>query len=518
MKKTRILFLPIILLLIWHFLFIFLPPYMKDELYYYLALPHLWKIIGTVKPFFWFLPSHFPPLFMWIYYIISPEHYILSHLIGFSSTIMFLFFLYIFFKKFYREQFPTNFLVGSIIFLTIPVIFQISGTAYVGIWVATFTMGYIYFLYSYIEREKYYYLLLASLMMALSVATKYTGLTVSVILGILSLPLLKTKKQLLLFLVTLPLTVILINLPWLIMNYRDTGNPIFPLLGKFFTWKRVYHYNPAAITFSTYINPIAERRLIYRENWIQILSAPIRVFFYGREGNPALFDGALSPLLLIFIPFIGKKGWQKNKVLIISASIYIIVTFFSTPLRARYLIPVIPLLMIPSLDGLIQLYNRNKIIVFIMLIAALIIPVNSMINRTYHTNILQYITGKVSEKTWKEKHILYYKAYAWTEIAPCRKIFLYFNGRRGYYINKPFMFEPSKNVEGSWLYYAFIHHTLSPFRRYGVDCLFISKPFFRIFLKNNFTQQQLSKFSLFFENHSVLIYNDNLVAIWKLKK
>ncbi len=517
-KRFGLALLLPLLLLIFHFIFVFLPPYMKDELYYYLALPHLWELTGKIKPFFWFVPSHFPPLFMWIYYIISPAHYVITHIIGFASLIFFLVFLYLYQQKNLGENFPANFLVASVLFLLIPVVFQISATAYVGIWVAAFIMAYLYFFSMYIKEGDNLSLFLSALMLSLAVFTKYTGLTVSVIIFLFSILQLRgDRRRQLRYMFFTPLIILIPNLPWMIANYLDTGNPIYPLLGKIFTFKRVEHYNPAAIKFDTYISPLMARRFLYHENWLQIISAPLRIFFYGKEGNPALFDGSLAAYLLIFLPFL-RKSHRHLYSYVLMAGIYIIIAFFSTPLRARYLIPVIPLLLIPATEGFLQLFTRHRILAMTLMALTLILPINYIMTRTARTDLFPYVSGNMEKEYWLKKHVIYFDAYQWINSNnQCKKVFLYFNGRRGYYIDRPFMFEPETNVEGSWFYYGLKHDTVEPFKFYKIDCLFISKPFFSIFVRNNFKEEELKKLPGYFESHFSLIYNDNLVEIWKLR-
>ena len=516
MKRHPLLFLTFLLLVIYNFIFIFLPPYLKDELFYYLALPHYWRLTNTFGPVYWFTPSHFPPFLMWLYYLVSPEHYIIAHLIGFLGLCLLISFLYFYSRTFHVKHFPDNFFISAILLLLIPVVIQIGASAYAGIWSAAFIGFYFYFLLLYKKKRRFLFLIISAFFLSLSVGTKYTGLTMGVILGLLSTLLLDNKKQAILYLTITPLVVAIINSPWMIMNYNDTGNPIYPILGKFFTLKHVQHFNPQPIKFSIHITPLMERALIYKENIFQIITAPIRIFFYGKDGVPALFDGALAGYLLIFPLFIWKKS-RELRVTIIASLVYLIILFLSFPLRARYLLPIVPFMVIASTEGFFSIANTKKYLAYFLLMFTLAFPVYYLYSHTIKTEIFPFITGRISKDAWQERHVPYFSAYKEINNLRCNGVFLYFMGRRGYYINKPFAFEPSYNVEGAWFYYSFLKNSPEIFLSLHTDCIAVNKFLFNRFIKINFKPEEIQVLPRFFEKYFKLIYNDNIIEVWKIR-
>ena len=161
--------------------------------------------------------------------------------------------------------------------------------------------------------------------------------------------------------------------PWMIRNLVWSGNPLYPLYDSLF--------NPSGGGHGSSLGPWAIRKLVYGESWWEILLIPLRVFVQGQDDLPQLFDGRLNPLLLILPIFVffprpnrakrenrnegptaagesdilsgGVRGTlQTEKLALLGFSAgYLLIAFFTTDMRVRYIAPIIPPLVILAVLG-----------------------------------------------------------------------------------------------------------------------------------------------------------------------
>ncbi len=159
---------------------------------------------------------------------------------------------------------------------------------------------------------------LAGLSLGFALATKPNGLLAALLLGLLfvlvigrapRMPLSRLVSDLALFAgVTL-----LPFMPWLLKNWHQTGNPFYPLLGDFFPAR-----NASVIDAASFVGfgVLEKRHLLYGESLWQILGLPLRIFISGQDDNPQYFDGVLTPILLLLLPWAFKGKWSDEKKLI----------------------------------------------------------------------------------------------------------------------------------------------------------------------------------------------------------
>ena len=153
--------------------------------------------------------------------------------------------------------------------------------------------------------------------------------------------------------------------PWMVRNYIWTYNPIYPLLNSWFSLNWFAAKEPVSTTVSSImatmssgqLNHFSLRTIIYGESWWQILLIPVRIFFEGQDGNPQYFDGKLNPFLFL-LPLAAFFGSPKNttlkteKLLLAGFSVlFILFSFAKTDMRIRYILPIIPPLVILSILG-----------------------------------------------------------------------------------------------------------------------------------------------------------------------
>ena len=109
------------------------------------------------------------------------------------------------------------------------------------------------------------------------------------------------------------------------------------------------------------------RTIAHGEPWWQIALLPIRIFFEGKDGRDQYFDGKLNPFLLILPIFAfwrvreGPKTLGREKIIfLVFAILFFAFAFFSTVLRIRYILPIIPPLVILSVFGIRNIAEAVK--------------------------------------------------------------------------------------------------------------------------------------------------------------
>ena len=91
-------------------------------------------------------------------------------------------------------------------------------------------------------------------------------------------------------------------------------------------------------------------------------------FFEGRDDDPRYFDGQLNPfLLLLLIPAFLKFDKERTEFLIEKrvmfafAVLFMLIAFLRTSIRIRYIVPIIPPLVILSMFGLDNLAGYLRV-------------------------------------------------------------------------------------------------------------------------------------------------------------
>jgi hypothetical protein len=262
--------------------------------------------------------------------------------------------------------------------------------------------------------------------------------------------------------------------PWLIRNALWTGNPIYPLHNSLFQKPRNPIANQQAASPVNNADTLQEentpggnafiaRRMLYNETWWQALLLPFRFFYEGRDDNPQFFDGKLSPFLLLlpFLAFFFKppndQRQREQRHLLFFASLYFFLTFFQQVMRIRYIVPVIPPLVILSMYGLHETVTSlaerltSKIIqkTAAFLLVACISGCMLWYNLHYIASQfalvhpLPYQWGKVSREDYITNFRPEYPAiqYANSILPPEAKVLCLFLGNRGYYMDFQPVFE-----------------------------------------------------------------------------
>lgn len=345
---------------------------------------------------------------------------------------------------------------GLFLFLTVPVIFFLSTVAYVDLALVFYGfMGLLGLLRWRDEQNEgrggKRWLVLSGLSVGAAMATKYNGYILFgfslAATGLFSARARRESprepvKQMALF----ALWAFLPALPWLIRNWIDRGNPVFPLLSGF--WGGSGGGSPG-------IPPLLLRHELYHESWLQILALPLRVFVAGEENDPARFDGRLNPLFLLMPLFVlagSPRCWRTRGFLHRDTPFFcgfVLTYLFSAMIlgsaRVRYLVPLIPPLVILSVAGLARLREAVPRLPMATAVAVLALCFNgiSIAGQIETLRPWNYLLGKESREAYLSDRLAEYPVYTYLNgHLPSKAIvLLVFTGNRGFYCDRAYLYD-----------------------------------------------------------------------------
>jgi len=340
------------------------PPFLWDEMDYHLALPKIWARHNELVPVFSKWLSELPSNVNMLYTMgLILKNGILSKFFALSYGLLLAASIYSFGKRFYTRKIA---LLATSIYLSLPMIMNHIGSAYVDIPVASMVFLALYCFVIWINSNNLEWLYLSGIFTGLSLASKHTAIFPAIILGIFVVYYsvknhsFKALKPVIIFGVIALLFVI----PWLAKSHAHTGNPIWPLAYGIFGGE--YWDANLASEFSKGLN-------IAKSNGItNFILAPWNVTMHSSSftlllGWNSIFL-AFVPLLLLY------RKIDKNALLLLSHSIIflysvIFASFYLFGLQIMRYILIYPALSIISGMVINNLYNLKffrKLLVIIL--------------------------------------------------------------------------------------------------------------------------------------------------------
>ncbi|MBI2358531.1 MAG: hypothetical protein HYV04_06430, partial [Deltaproteobacteria bacterium] len=528
------LWLASFLILVFAALLGFLPPTARDELAHHLALPRLYAGAGRIFEVPFALYSYYPMLLdmlyvPWVQWGWDSVPKLIHGLFGLLTGLL----VYAYLA---RRLNPVYGLVGFSLFVSMPAVLRLSHWAYVDLGVAFYSAAALLCLLQWIEgRERrmangewrmangersipnpqfvmrnsfrnpqsairnfqFPWLVLAGLCAGFAVATKPNGLLALLLLFLLLLLVLareadrKPKKfardaALFLGFALLP------AIPWWLRNLLWTGNPLFPFFTSLFGGGSGGGGGGGG---SAGLGIFAQRELLYGESWWEIAVLPWRVFFVGQDDQPQYFDGVLNPMLILFLPWAFKGKWLEEKKLLFGfALLYFLYALFLTELRIRYILPIVPPLVILLVYSVHNIYLRiaRPLVLFGVLVLLLALNGIYFANHLRSVSPAAYLLGRESRESYLARMLAEYPAiqYINGRLPGTAKIYFLFIGRRVYYCERAYFHDQGE-------YPAFFLRLIRNaqrgedvevgLREKGITHLFLRVDLFLRFLANNFT-------------------------------
>jgi hypothetical protein len=375
-----------------------IPPFLRDDMIYHLAVPKLIASNGVSLPDFFNINANFPMLFeMLLVPVIKYGKGIISpFVVNYLLFIILIICVYSFVK---RHTICNNTLALTIALCVgiTPVLFEQIHSCYVEI---LFTILIIAGFSEYLEYRKNPSIKLhwinAAVLIGLSCAVKYFGLVYFSFLMLYEFIKGKNRK---LFYAGLCLSI-LVCLPWYLKNYILSGNPFFPMLSNFFpseylSYIRARHFESLANSYH------------YGKTIVDYILLPFRIVI-GYEALPKAgllgFGGALS----LFFGFAAFVSFKKESNRIVSALFLVYFVLWSlTSQQVRFLLPVAIMASIFGIGRAYELFKKRTKILYIVICLASVQSIVAISKDMQRNQIWPYLSGIITKDTFLRHHMSY---------------------------------------------------------------------------------------------------------------
>ena len=341
-------------------------------------------------------------------------------------------------------------LLAAILFLGLPIVARVAGTAYVDLALCFYIFLALEAFLRWCEAgQRGYWLALSAVALGFALSVKYSALVAAASLGVLvfresarhrGLPVAVARMAIFGILVLLPAA------PWLVRNAMLRGNPVYPLFPSLF--------QAAPAPGAGEPGALAQRVLLYGESLPAIAALPVRIFVFGEDDNPRRFDGRLNPFVVLLAAafllaggrgHLSRGGWAIG----IFAALGILFTLVSASARARYVLPYAGALCAIAAAALPEKAERGvpgRGIPIALLVAALAWNAFFLVRPLRDPALVAYLTGIESREAYLSSKL---PAFPLWEAANARvgvrgRVQLLFMGDQGYYLRVPYTYE-------SWL-------------------------------------------------------------------
>ena len=523
-KVALLLWLLIFSVLLVEILLGLVPPTARDELTHHLALPRLYVHSGRIFDLTFAPYSYYPMLLdmlytPWLRWGWDSIPKLVHGLFGFLTALL----LYAYLA---RRLSPVYGLLGFFFYISTPAVLRLSNVAYVDLGLTFYSTASLLCLICWLEEVSgQRWLILAGMSAGFAMATKPNGLLAFLLLALLLAFALGKERErstpwILSRLLLFGALALICFSPWAVKNMVETGNPLFPFFPDLFGGAAGGDGDGEISGLSI----LAKRRLLYGENWLQIVALPLRLFFSGQDDQPQFFDGVLSPLLILFLPWAFKGKWAEEKRLFFAfACFYLLYALFLGDLRIRYILPIVPPLVILLVYGVHNIYLRivHPSVLFGALI--LLMAVNGVYLLDYFQTVspLDYLRGRESRVAYLTRMLPDYPPFQYVNrnLAATARIYLLFMGRRAYYCERDYFHDMGDN--DSVLLQVIQSAKNSDeigvkLRERGLTHLLAREDLLQRFLANNLTADNWDRWNGFVRAHAEKLYQDGRYSVYQI--
>ncbi len=454
------------------------PPISRDALNHHLAIPKMYLQHGGIYeiPFinFSYFPMNIDLLYLLPLYF---KNDIAAKYIHFFFALLTAWLIYKYLKQVLNKTYG---LLGAAFFLSIPVIVKLSVTVYVDLGLIFFSWASLYMLIKWYDTHfSPKFLILSATACGLALGTKYNGLILIPIMGLI-IPIIYSSEKNhdvpqnniwlryknsfagLGWVTVFILISIIFFSPWMARNIIWKQNPLYPLYQSVFNKPSNIQQPqpfPSSVEKEKPVpkNAFWIRRHVYKESFEETLLIPIRAFFQGKDDDPKYFDGQLNPFLLFFplmafvcgtpLPFV---NFRKHRIIFtLFAVLFMLFVFFQVDFRIRYMSPAIPPLVILAVFGIKNIIDivskANKYIrniglagIIFTILLAFAYNGNYIYELFNYIRPFDYLSGKVDRDDYisrfRSEHPVI--VYANKTLPPNARVLCLSIGERTYYIDR----------------------------------------------------------------------------------
>jgi Dolichyl-phosphate-mannose-protein mannosyltransferase len=316
--------------------------------------------------------------------------------------------------------------LSMLIFAALPSMFELSHLAYADLYVALYALAAVFAFLTWFDRNEPSWLFLCALFTGLAASSKYSALLLP-FLGVLGVLLrhrtADESKEALRDLARYLIPVVLFSAPFYLKSWFLTGNPVYPFMYSVFDGRGL---DP---DLARLYNGLYQYMGMGR-SWLDFLLLPWNMSVHAQM-NSTRFDGLISPLFLIMLPFLAgvrKPGPQLTTIYVYCAANFLFWAVSSQDIR--YLSPVLPFLAV--LSGVILTRYRHSTGISALLgasVAGCLIFNTSHIARDFgNISPLGVLTGRESREAFLQRNLPVYDMYRFinSDLPDNTRVFLIF--------------------------------------------------------------------------------------------
>jgi hypothetical protein len=339
---------------------------------------------------------------------------------------------------------------------------------------------------------------------------------------------------------------LLVFSPWMIRNFRWTGNPIYPLYQKAFNGVQLADTEPELVaglaaeqnmeTAGGRLGHFALRKKVFNETFWELITTPVRIFFQGRDNNPKYFDGQLNPYLFLlpFLAFLGfnrlsKRQKRENLALLSFSVLFLLYTFFQIDMRIRYIASIIPPLVILSVIGLYQTGTwirhkwtgaRRRVgfgLVAVAVTGLLALNAHYLVKQFRYVDPISYLSGRVGRDDYIKKYRGEYPAIQFVnrQLPPTARLLALYLGNRIYYSDRDMVCDDAFFKKA--IATASSADALADIlRARDFSHLFIRSDFFKYFIFNYLRKEKRSVFNDFIETRTNRLFSEGVYHVYEI--
>lgn len=510
-----------------------LPPTGRDALVHHLALPLWYLRHGRISEIPFAVPGYYPMLLdVWFALPLAlgqaqRRFDILTHFQHYLFALLTAHLLWGYCRKNWGGRAAW---AAVALFLSLPVVVQLGTQAYVDLGLGYYTTAAWILLDHWAAakspKTKRAALVLSGMAFGFVLSAKYNGyLVLAVSLPVVLLSALRTEKSpsaALKALLVCAAIALVVHSPWLLRNFVWTGDPIFPFLRSTLGWK------PAPVDGLSPLPPLVHRLTLYQESWLEVLLLPARVLLFGEENNPQLFDGRLSPILILSVFSLtaaARRGHvQRLKAIWFLTGCFFIFSAVFVILRIRYLMPVVPALVVLTIVAIEGSGERMRRGFYILLVVMLAVHTFWGVQRAQRLRLWDYLGGQLGRGEYLARRLPEYRAqsFANARLDPASaKILFVLLGDRGYYSDIPYVYDfydPGQSWR-RWLRGNPDEATLTAaIHSEGITHLMIQRELFQESLKDGFLLRagEAKRLQEFLAHHTRSLYRDPTVELLEM--
>lgn len=493
-----------------------LPPTATDALVHHLAVPKMWLEAGRIHEITWHEWSYYPMLlglaytgFLQLDLEIFTGPYHLSFLLQITGCLLILSNALGFEKK--------TKLFTILLCLTLPVFIRLSTVQLVDLALGFYsTLAVLLMALAYKSDNMRALSFGAGLAFGLACATKYNGYLLSALALSSFFILFITQRKKIRVLQSFSLLAVGLAIvigPWLYKNYLWTANPIFPLFRSFFAVTEQVSGGISALS------PLLHRHILYEESWLELILLPVRIFIFGSDGSPRTFDGILFPSLLLGIVIIGRKESGITKTLSCIAILYVLLALFFSPARARYLLPVLPVLLLLSSHVLSQFRQTSRFLVDLIMLGQVFIGVTYLSHLFKTENPIPFLSGKITREQYLTEQVSEYGLISEVnrKLTHENTIYLLATGNKFYYFDIPVLSRGYFSMTELVAWLRSDTDILIQMQKLGVTHIFTHTGRLQSSLLDLQEREEREKWNAFSREHLEPVFGYGEYSLWKIK-